>query len=280
MLKALDHIIVAVDDLDSSALRWALMFGVQPVWEGVHPEHGTRNVLFNFGDFYLELMEAVGEGGHAERVRQFISKKGEGIFGVCCACDDIEAEAQAWRDGALGEVMVNNGEGVSTNKEKREWKLAIPSLDKTDGLFIFAIEHLSAPLRLSAPTSEGGIKSLDHVVIMTSNVEDVKSLLADKMKIRLALDHVRDDYGARQLFFRFDNYKTIEVAAPLKGDGVKSQFWGLAWQVDDIDATHARLTKSGAFNLSEVRVGRKKGTKVFTIRDAPSAIPTLIIAKA
>ena len=31
------------------------------------------------------------------------------------------------------------------------------------------------------------------------------------------------------------------------------------------------------FNVSEVRTGRKPGTKVFTVRDAPGGVPTLML---
>ena len=272
MSKSLDHIIVAVEALEPAAERWAALLGLEPVWRGSHPQQGTANVLFNFGDFYLELMAAVGSGGHAERVTNFIAKRGEGVFGASYSCASIEAAAKK-----LGAEVVA-GEGLSSDNRRREWKLAMPSLSNTEGLLLFAIEHLSPPLPMPH-FSKDSVQNLDHLVIMTSRVEEVKSLLADKVELRLALDHTRPDYGARQLFFRFDNHKTIEVAQPLKGGAVETAFWGLAWRVADIAKTHARLSASGAFNISEVRTGRKKGTKVFTVRDAPSAIPTLVIAK-
>jgi acetylornithine deacetylase/succinyl-diaminopimelate desuccinylase-like protein len=39
----------------------------------------------------------------------------------------------------------------------------------------------------------------------------------------------------------------------------------------------ARLAAAG-FDVSEVRQGRKPGTKVFTVRDAPGGVPTLMLS--
>lgn len=270
MVKGLDHIIIAVENLASSSARWQALLGVAPVWQGEHPEQGTQNVLFNFSDFYLELMAATGEGGHAQRLRLFMDKNGEGIFGLCLRSDDIDATAKS-----LG-TQVASGEGTATSSDKkRKWKLAIAPLDKTEGLFIFAIEHLSPPLPL---LENSDISTLDHSVIMTSRPDEIKTFLADRLGLPLALDQTKEDFGLRQLFFKLGGRKFLEVAKPLKGgEQTENKFWGMAWRTDDIEATHARLTESGAFNLSQVRAGRKAGTQVFTVRDAPNAIPTLII---
>jgi hypothetical protein len=52
--------------------------------------------------------------------------------------------------------------------------------------------------------------------------------------------------------------------------------WGIAWAVDDIEGIHARLMRAG-LNLSPVRVGAKRGTRVFTIRDGTCGVPTLVV---
>ncbi len=81
----------------------------------------------------------------------------------------------------------------------------------------------------------------------------------------------------RQLFFRAGS-AVVEMAASLKkpaADGPDS-FGGLAWRVADAEAVQARLAAAG-FNVSEVRIGRKPGTKVFTVRDAAAGVPTILI---
>src|SRR5690606_41396249 len=53
-------------------------------------------------------------------------------------------------------------------------------------------------------------------------------------------------------------------------------FGGLAWRVVDPDAARARLADAG-FDVSEVRDGRKPGTKVFTVRSGVPGAPSLMI---
>ena len=57
------------------------------------------------------------------------------------------------------------------------------------------------------------------------------------------------------------------------------RLWGLSWRVANADAAQARLKQSGV-NVSDVRTGRKPGTRVFTVRDNTLGVPTLIVEPA
>ena len=48
MIKTLDHLIVAVKDLEKAEDSYKKIFGKDPVWRGEHKELGTSNSLFNF----------------------------------------------------------------------------------------------------------------------------------------------------------------------------------------------------------------------------------------
>ena len=50
----------------------------------------------------------------------------------------------------------------------------------------------------------------------------------------------------------------------------------MSWRVADIDATHARLAAAGV-DVSEVRNGRKPGTRVMTVRNGTCGMPTLLV---
>ena len=54
------------------------------------------------------------------------------------------------------------------------------------------------------------------------------------------------------------------------------RFGGLAWRVTDAEAARARIAAAG-FDVSEVRSGRKPGTKVFTLRSGVPSAPALLI---
>jgi catechol 2,3-dioxygenase-like lactoylglutathione lyase family enzyme len=121
------------------------------------------------------------------------------------------------------------------------------------------------------------VSGLDHLVINTPDPERAIALYGGRLGLDLRLDRTNPDWGMRLLFFRCGGL-IVEIAHALKGptDGPDS-LWGLTWRVPDIEAAHARLAPG--FNVSEVRTGRKPGTRVFTVRDAPAGAPTLILAK-
>jgi catechol 2,3-dioxygenase-like lactoylglutathione lyase family enzyme len=158
---------------------------------------------------------------------------------------------------------------------------------------LFAIEHLSPDSTL-APAAPAGdecaaIFGLDHAVVRTANAEAAKALYGDGLGLRLALDRTFPQWGARLLFFRVGGV-TLEVAAALAPNGGEAegkplldpdrdQLWGLSFRVRNADAARVRLDASG-FDVSEVREGRKPGTRVFSVRDGTCGVPTLILQPA
>ena len=62
MLSTLDHIIIAVEDLNHAEQNYKKIFGIKPAWRGVHNDLGTENIIFNFKNTYFELLAANGSG--------------------------------------------------------------------------------------------------------------------------------------------------------------------------------------------------------------------------
>jgi hypothetical protein len=82
------------------------------------------------------------------------------------------------------------------------------------------------------------------------------------------------------MFFRCGDLIVEVVRGPMTAAGPKcDKLWGLSWRVADIDATHARLAAAG-LNVSEVRPGRKPGTRVMTVRDGTCGVQTLLLERA
>ena len=54
MLTHLDHVIVAVRDLEAATQTLARLLGRGPSWRGEHPDLGTANVLFRLSNTYAE----------------------------------------------------------------------------------------------------------------------------------------------------------------------------------------------------------------------------------
>jgi hypothetical protein len=72
---------------------------------------------------------------------------------------------------------------------------------------------------------------------------------------------------------------TLEVIANADTGPEPPRFWGVAFQCGDIKAEHARLSAAGVA-LSEVRKGRKPGTRVATIKSHCLGLPTLLLEPA
>jgi hypothetical protein len=95
----------------------------------------------------------------------------------------------------------------------------------------------------------------------------------------MKLDRTNPDWGSRLMFFKCADL-VVEIAHDLK-KGVREDpdhAWGLSWRVPNIIATQARLAAAG-FNVSDVRSGRKPGTRVFTVRDRNANVPTIMLGR-
>jgi catechol 2,3-dioxygenase-like lactoylglutathione lyase family enzyme len=94
----------------------------------------------------------------------------------------------------------------------------------------------------------------------------------------MALDRSHQDWG-RLMFFRCGDLIVEIVHRPVAGaDDADDKLWGLSWRVDDADATRARLLAAGV-EVSEVRAGRKPGTRVVSVRSGTCGVHTLLVER-
>jgi catechol 2,3-dioxygenase-like lactoylglutathione lyase family enzyme len=283
-LESLDHVIVVTRDVDAAARSTARLLGRPPTWRGEHPALGTANALFRLPNTYLELLGPGPEG--APWLEKRLAEEGEGVFGLAFGTADAAACAAELAANGLHPQAPAPGLGRDVESGAfREWtNVHLPTTD-TRGLLLFAIEHRSPadmlPLAPALGDERAAVCGLDHVVVNTDDPDAAGTLYGEGLGLRLALDRSFEQWGVRLQFFRVGGV-TVEVAARLdpepRPDGTPplDRFFGLTWQVPDADAAHARLAEL-SFDVSEVRAGRKKGTRVFTVRDAPCAVPTLMI---
>ena len=80
MFHALDHVILAVRDLDAASRAYAILLGLRASWRGEHPGEGTANTLFRVDNTYLELLAPVGPGATRDAVRANLEVRGEGLL--------------------------------------------------------------------------------------------------------------------------------------------------------------------------------------------------------
>lgn len=276
MIDRIDHLIVAVKDLEAAEDNYKKIFGHDPVWRGVHESLGTKNSIFNFNNLYFELLAANGKGVGASLVNSSIEENGEGLAGLVFGSDNIENTKQQLSSKGYELSGLALGEGFDEDAgKKRTWESLFLPNKITRGIFSFAIEHKTGKLDLLDRFTSDCVHKLDHVVINTNDAEGFIQVYEKDLGIRLALDQTVEKWGGRMLFFRL-NQTTIEVIARPDEGPSKDSLWGLAWDVDDLEATHTRLTQLG-IEASDVKEGRKPNTLVSTIKSNTCNIPTLFI---
>ena len=276
MTSKLDHLIIAVSDLDEAEKNYKKIFGIDSVWRGEHKNLGTVNVIFNFKNTYFELLASNGVGIGADFVDQTLEESGEGLIGSVFGSKDIEATAASIKNKGFLLGDISNGEGINLkNNEVRKWKNLFLPPELTRGIFTFIIEHTEGTLPMSNYLDSGTINKLDHVVINTNDADGLIDIYRDVFNIRLALDKVIEHWKTRILFFRL-NKTTIEVIEQEHDDHNPDKLWGLAWEVESIEDAHQRLSNEGV-EVSEIKKGIKERTMVATIKSHTHNVPTLII---
>jgi catechol 2,3-dioxygenase-like lactoylglutathione lyase family enzyme len=275
MINSLDHLIIAVKDLDEAEKDYTKIFGMPPVWRGEHKELGTINSIFNFENTYFELLASNGDGLGAALVDNAIDQDGEGLTGIVLGTDNLADAHASIVSAGFGVEDLSSGEGSNShNKAIRRWQNLFLPPELTRGLFSFIIQHTEGEL----PTSNyqaSCINKLDHVVINTNDADGFINVYQDVFKIRLALDKFIEHWKKRMLFFRL-NKTTLEVIENKDEEPANDKLWGLAWEVKNIKDAYQRLIKEGV-NITPVQKGIKENTLVSTIKSHTHNIPTLLI---
>jgi hypothetical protein len=149
-LIGLDHLVIAVRDLDAAAAEWAALgFTMSP--RGLHSPHmGSGNYTMMFGEDYLELLGVVSPTPHNEALRGFLAGR-EGMERAAFITTDAEKGAAALRAKGLSGTNgpVHFGRPVplpdGTETEARFSVFHYPREEAPGGLRIFACQHHTRP---------------------------------------------------------------------------------------------------------------------------------------
>ncbi len=88
-MKKIEHIGIAVKDLEASNLLFAKLLGKKHYKIEEVAAEGVKTSFFKVGSNKIELLEATNS---ESPIAKFIAKKGEGVHHIAFAVDDIEAE--------------------------------------------------------------------------------------------------------------------------------------------------------------------------------------------
>jgi len=276
MISSIDHLIIAVKDINDAEENYRKIFGMEPVWKGEHKALGTANVIFNFKNTYFELLSANGDGLGAALVNGAIEEQGDGLIGVVFGTNNIEESFSTLKKSGYLVTEPTEGEGIDNKTQKiRKWKNLFLPPELTRGIFSFIIEHSEGELPSLNKYPKATINKLDHLVINTNDANGFINIYKDIFNIRLALDKVIEHWKSRMLFFRV-NKTTIEVIERKNEDDSQDSLWGLAWEVESIEEAYKRLISEGV-DVTPIKEGLKENTLVATIKSHTHNVPTLLI---
>jgi methylmalonyl-CoA/ethylmalonyl-CoA epimerase len=88
MFGRIDHIGVAVSDLDAAIELHTVAYGMEVVHRETVESQGVEAVLLDVGENHVELLSPLGE---ETPVGKFLAKRGPGLHHVAYQVDDIDA---------------------------------------------------------------------------------------------------------------------------------------------------------------------------------------------
>jgi methylmalonyl-CoA/ethylmalonyl-CoA epimerase len=98
MFARIDHIGVAVEDLDASIALYETTFGMTLVHRETVTEQGVEAVLLDVGENHVELLAPLGPD---TPVGKFLAKKGPGLHHVAYQTPDIESALESLKSAGV-----------------------------------------------------------------------------------------------------------------------------------------------------------------------------------
>ena len=102
LLTDIDHVGIAVTDLEAAVDEYRRAFGVEPVHRERVEDQGVDEVLFKVGTSYIQLLSALGPD---TPVGKFLERRGEGVHHVGYRVSDLNGTLEQLR--AAGVPLVD-----------------------------------------------------------------------------------------------------------------------------------------------------------------------------
>jgi hypothetical protein len=251
VLLRIDHLVIAVRDLDDAADELERRVGLAATGGGRHPTLGAQNRLAWLGDTYLELVSiadrSVAEGSWLGVPTLAALERGGGLATWAIATDSIGADVEALRAMGSGFGDSTPGERERPDGTVVRWQLAIGgALGPAEPPFLIEHEPSSAEWtegdRAARSTEHhpiGGPVRLEVLELPVANVATVVQTLARAIDLRfrpsLAGSGARDADLGRQIVRLRPTHGTpiapgVGLASPA-GDGRSVNALGCRWTV-------------------------------------------------
>jgi len=250
MLVGIDHIVIAVEDLDEAAAELEARLGIAVRGGGRHPRLGTENRLAWLGDSYIELVTVfdreLADASWLGQPALEALAKGVGLVTWAVASDSIAVDVAGLHAAGSGLADPTPGERLRPDGRVVRWQLSLPSrLGPTEPPFL--IEHDTTTAEWSVDERAeraveahplGGPVQLEVLELPMSNVPAAIQSFGRSVGLRfrpsLAGGGGRDaNVGAQIVRLRpagRDAIPVIELSSPA-GDGRDAELFGVRWRI-------------------------------------------------
>ena len=260
----LDHVLIAVHDLDRAGQTYSEVLGFTLTLEGVHPGRGTHNRLIVFGPEYLELI-AVRDAAEAvsrPTMASFLESR-EGIYMFALGTNNIDDEVSRLRGrGVAVEEPVDGARQGAAGSPGYTWRSAAVPLDATPGSETFLIQHNSAveeryPGPADPTRHPNGVVGVDHLAIAVFDPDAAASRWRDAFGLDVSPLHEVPERGMYRVRVTLGSCY-LDFVSPLRS-GAMSRFlerngegpFLLSLGVRDLSETTAALAERGVPTRSE-----------------------------
>lgn len=282
MLNAIDRVSLAVHNIEVGREAYRLLLGRDPSETGVDKVLGVAFCRFRLLSSSIELLSPLegheGRSSLFQRATKQLENHGEGIMAITFACQQLNEFNAQLSEQAVPFEELSAADYLGTAR------MIQLSQEHCLGLGLYVVEtedRLKLPFAqsLDRNTPEAVIDDIDHIVLNTCNSDVLKTCFSDQLGLSLRLDQSREEWGVRQLFYRVGS-NILEVMEFLSAEqkAKTDYFWGIALAVPRLDACLERLQDNNIV-VSKARKGRKKHTRVATLKSHDCGAATLLISQ-
>ena len=113
MFGAIDHVGVAVSDLEAAISLYEGSFGMALTHREVVEEQGVEAVLLDVGDSHVELLSPTGPD---TPVGKFLSSRGDGLHHVAYRVEDIDATLEQLQERGIRLIDKTARTGIRSSR--------------------------------------------------------------------------------------------------------------------------------------------------------------------
>ena len=88
MLGKIEHVAIAVEDLDEALAHYKEVWGIEPTSRERVEDQGVEEAMLPLGESHLQLLAGTGPD---TTVGKFVARRGEGLHHVAYEVDDLES---------------------------------------------------------------------------------------------------------------------------------------------------------------------------------------------